>query len=474
VENIDVEGHFWPVGHPENQVAGRLRFDERRGVELDLIGSFHSFEEMFAEESAKEHRILGLIDGGKYVTLERCFQTNSRLEGFSDVRRQSFSAQHLLHGAHFEPDEPAEFTSITVDTDYLSHWVQRSEIRTEIDPSVPGSRSIRLDLSVPEKESFDLNLGTLSLGFHWKTEGDRRASMKLSHGCIFTREFDSVTPLRDVLRFGRAIQDLVTIGTDVPVLQSSVELKHPDIAHTFEDGTRTYLPIRFFAQPSAKIERSPKPPDARRMIFSYDQIGGIKGVAEWLSVRDRYRQVLGTLLSFRYSPMYMENKFQNCLQAAETFHRIRFSNELEPKADFKSRKRKVVSYIPLRTQREWVKKSLEYANEPRLRQRLEEMVAFADPPFSSLVGDPAAWAKRVTDQRNTLVHLDPRRSGADVEGGTLYFLAESAYFLVVLCLLRECGVPDDTIRQIEKNERFQFIAEHVKDELSKPAVRRNS
>ncbi len=465
MESFDVEGHFWPVDEPEKKISGRLRFDDKKGVELDLIGTFDSFH---AASKEKDHpRILGLVAGGKSVTLENCLNGGTSGELLSGFHRQSHSAQFLFQGAHFEPDESLEFTSISVATDHLAHWVQRAEIETAVDRNISNRRSVSMNLTVPENETLDLERGRLSLGFFWKTEGDSLTSKRLTHACKFKLEFDDLVPLPKLLRFGQAIQDLVTIGIDVPVLFSSVELKRPDVVHKFEDGTHIDLPITFFAAPAAKVERSPKPPPRHRIIFSYEQLGGINGVAAWLAVAEKFRPVLGSLLSFRYSPMYMENKFQNCLQAAETFHRIGLTNEIDPKAVFKSKKRKALRNVPSRVQRDWINRELQYANEKRLRRRLDEMASLAGTIFSELVGDPIAWTKRVTNQRNALVHRDPRRTVSDSNGGTLYFLAESAYFLVVLCLLRECGVPDEVLQRIGKNDRFTWIAKHVKEELLK-------
>jgi len=110
------------------------------------------------------------------------------------------------------------------------------------------------------------------------------------------------------------------------------------------------------------------------MFFSCSQAGGVQTIVKWVALSRTYRLVLGLLLSSQYSVrMYEENSFANMISSAETFHRMRFDNELMPKADFKSYKRKMAKAVTKelgRRARDWINKQLEHSNEPRLRQRL--------------------------------------------------------------------------------------------------------
>jgi hypothetical protein len=41
---------------------------------------------------------------------------------------------------------------------------------------------------------------------------------------------------------------------------------------------------------------------------------------------------------------------------------------------------------------------------------------------------------------------------------SLHLLSESVYFLVALCLLRECGASDATLAKIQQHQRFIWLA----------------
>jgi hypothetical protein len=55
-----------------------------------------------------------------------------------------------------------------------------------------------------------------------------------------------------------------------------------------------------------------------------------------------------------------------------------------------------------------------------------------------------------------MTHHDKERQIAFKEGD-LYFLAESVYLLVMLCLLRECGVNEDVLAEIGDSMSVQFL-----------------
>ena len=61
---------------------------------------------------------------------------------------------------------------------------------------------------------------------------------------------------------------------------------------------------------------------------------------------------------------------------------------------------------------------------------------------------------------NNIVH----RGGVRDNGNApLYELAESLYFLVVFCLLRECGVEDDVFEGIQQRQRFITLQKELSD-----------
>ncbi len=200
------------------------------------------------------------------------------------------------------------------------------------------------------------------------------------------------------------------------------------------------------------------------MFFPYEQLGGLSVVGRWIAVSRTYRPVLGALLTIRYSArIYVENRYLNVMAAAETFHRMRFANEVMPKAQYRALRRKIVKSIKFMLGSkiaDWLHNQLLYANEPRLRARLVELADYAGEAFSWLVGDTAEWAHIVTKARNRMTHHDQQQDvGMSYTG--MYVLADSVYVLVMLCLLRECDPSTDALLQIRNAQRIVRLRQQL-------------
>ena len=118
------------------------------------------------------------------------------------------------------------------------------------------------------------------------------------------------------------------------------------------------------------------------------------------------------------------------------------------------------SAVPNEWQR-WLREQLQYSNEPRLKQRLLDLAGYAGDTFTNLVGDVNKWAENLKDVRNRSVHRSAAR--VDPGGPSMYYLAESAYFLVALCLLRDCGVSSEALAKIRDHQRYKWLAAHLRE-----------
>ena len=65
-----------------------------------------------------------------------------------------------------------------------------------------------------------------------------------------------------------------------------------------------------------------------QMLFSFNDIGGLQGVAAWLKTSAKFKPVIGSLLSHWYlSTIYADNRFLNIIIAAEALERIRLNRK---------------------------------------------------------------------------------------------------------------------------------------------------
>ena len=166
------------------------------------------------------------------------------------------------------------------------------------------------------------------------------------------------------------------------------------------------------------------------MAFTFADLGGLDGVARWLEVAAKYRSTLGVVMNTSYRrTMFVNDRLLERLAALEGFHRIRSGMEA-----------------------------------PVLQTRLPDLTDLAGAPFEQLVGNVAAWRRRASAERNNIAHHKGRlvhQSSSD-----MYFTAEAAYWLFVLCMLREAQAPQPAFDHIVRCARFTWAMRKLRPNVN--------
>ena len=141
----------------------------------------------------------------------------------------------------------------------------------------------------------------------------------------------------------------------------------------------------------------------------------------------------GTLTSRWYTPQTAYSDFFSTVTAAETFERIR-------------RNQKV-----------------------RLNDALRELISAVGEPFRDLVADVDRWASRIARTRDNYVVHPGLRGNPD--GKDLYWKTEAVYTLVVLRLLRECGLHEAALPNRDNSEPMGRLAGRLADQAGRSGER---
>src|SRR5437764_14396941 len=71
------------------------------------------------------------VAGKRYLTLDKCFNTNTTLET-PGIRRQNYYVNRILAGHLFGNDEELTFDRCSVNFDQLPAWVHRSGVSVRL------------------------------------------------------------------------------------------------------------------------------------------------------------------------------------------------------------------------------------------------------------------------------------------------------------------------------------------------------
>ncbi|MET9558724.1 HEPN domain-containing protein [Streptomyces tauricus] len=299
----------------------------------------------------------------------------------------------------------------------------------------------------------------ISIGGVWKILGsDQKPGFEEDFSIAIS--YENPVDLESITQDVAVLQDLLTATADAVSVPTDIMLTVTSGDSEIDDDP-SFVQV-YGQQPAYARVKESKPGD---MVLRLRDLGGISSVARWFNFVRGRRVVLGLMLSSKYSQMYTENKFFNVVSAAETLHRMEFSNELRPADEYKNFRRMLVRNVP-KKYRSWLSQQLLYSNEPRLRDRLIELAEYAE--LSSVLNcDAQSWAKAVTDARNRMVHHD-KGKGPGASTVELYWLAESLRLMVLLCLAKFCEFQEGYVNKIREARSVSFLVGRV-GEIMEPS-----
>jgi hypothetical protein len=451
------EGMFWLPGKEDEQRAGRLKFDAVEGATLSLMGGFGNIIDQFSNQ-ARMIRIHG-VAGKRYLTLDGCFITDTTHE-MPGTSRQTYYVNRIITGALFGDGEYLTFDKCSVAFDQLPAWIRRSGVSVSLQTQTPDISTlpdkITIEFNPLQDEITQIGDEELRLSSTWALGGNNITQTYLNQGTYLELKYPAAQPLESILDDVKHLQDLLTLATAAPTVPEEITLWREDIVHELPSGEQRPQAMEYYAGQLAERVRLDAPQSAGKVLFQFNDIGGLPTIAQWVKVAREYHTVSGSLLSIRYAAgLYVENRFNNVISAAESFHRLRFPNEVMPEEKYKQYVDEILSDVRKSRQR-WLKYKLRYANEPRLWDRLDALVHYAGTAFVALYDEPKSWITVVTESRNRLTHHDKERA-INFQSGDLYFLTESVFALVMLCLLHECDVNEGTFAAIGASSSMRFL-----------------
>jgi hypothetical protein len=410
---------------------------------LTLIGAFRDLSTP-AKESDRASvypRILG-ISGDKAYTLEDCFQIHYKSPFLVDgIDSERVLVNQVFRGVHFEPDEPLEFHRVNVAMDWLAYWVGRGGIE-----DVPRKSHLlgewspdALAATVLKRVDAQICRGVkgeaVKLSQSWGVDGDGIVERRITQDFYFTIEHEGlVSPRALVERIGD-LQDLVSIGTGRVAAFRSLNFQHPDVVWP-PGGDRTYeVPVDFFAAWNVLNDEPTKFLHHFQMFFTFEEFGGMEGVERWLRAAHLHRSALGRVMHSRYAKAtFASDRLLHRTAAIEAFDRV------------------------------------SHSERSNFAGRVERCVGIAGEPFEVLVGDVESWVSTLRDARDDVAH---HRAGISAGGSSRLALADSAYWLFVLCMLRNAEAPPLVFQRIVEHEDFVFLRRRVSEALAPGEARRS-
>ena len=442
MKNWEVGGHWWLPGREGNKVPGTLAFDPKSGGTLTLIGALLEVEEVATAEATGDggfsieigedeieaagtyQRIYGRADNRDF-TLEEG-QESHRSGGmlWMSTSRQVVHVNRIFEGAHLPEGGAPSGNGLIVTLDGLTAWTGRTGITGKVLVSsseefppqytVQGSR---LPIDRVEVEAG----GQLSLRHYLNSDGE--AGIRgLRESFDLKVNYPDPTDAESLVDIASDLQDLVSLGTGRSAAFGKIAVLHPDVQRNLGNSTER-TPIHLYAAWTAQKTTGNKPLTGHDLFFTLEDLGGLEAVARWLRTAGKHRQSLSRVMATRYDrTKHVADRYLDCIASLERLNR-----------DEAGDSNQTVS----------------------LERRLRRCTNLAGAPITRLIPDVEAWIKVLKSDRDNVAHHYGRRLRQHT--AEQYYLAESAFWLFVCCMLRLSEAPDAVFDRIVEHEQFQFL-----------------
>lgn len=428
---LDVRGQWWLPGAEQSAVHGRLVFSQEEGGELDLAGQLADPSEA-GKGSGIYPLIHGLTDDGPHTLID-CYRLRASLSLAQPPRYETIRVNQIVRDAFYGPEDMVGGTAVAVGLARLAAWIGDTGFEEEWNHAASAAQSadspvFRLvSFRLPELSARTADSRVVRLQHLLGIEGDGVSTRTLTQAFQLRVDapHDSARVAVEILLdWASDLQDLVSVATGHTASFEFVHFFDPTGAGGAVDSGSGEVPLDFHAQWFAREDDGATRRRQLDLLFSFEQFGGIKGVARWLDVAARHRGALGRVMASRYMrSMFVSDRLLNCTAALESFDRD----------------------------------TIGYANSS-LRTRLLRCAELAGAPFEALVGDVERWAVSVVVERDEVAHHFGRH--VRKTGSTLY-LSLSLYFLFVLCMLRESGASEQVVEAVPAHSEFRWLAPKV-------------
>jgi hypothetical protein len=428
-QETEYAGQWWLASDPSKEVPGHL---DLAGPFLELTLDSPLLPKGGPEQDLEV--IHGRARGGFELTLL----------GAHSIRDWPIANWYLIDdavvGGHLGVAD-TEFTETTVVMDHLADWVPARGI--DINGSgrgEPGDKALEVSYTIQAPLEGRLDDGTeVRLATSVRTGSAPGSAfgrgITLSYAADVHWKYGTpITAQAIVAQHVAPFQELVGWATQRPVTVTAAYLRvHPD------QELLTWL--RKWRKPSVTSEEI--------------RVGNIRfyatdltptfaaGLQRWLDILKRNSDSVDLMVSLLFSaPRFVDTSLLLVAQSLEAYHRSTLERGRWPREIFKNRTGAVLERFKDQEDRElkeWLAQVLEFAYEPTLMERLNDLHIKVEPVLGDLLALRPRWADELKKMRNRYTHRG--KEGRDYEPRELDEMARFARIIFDVCVMLDIGLP---------------------------------
>ncbi len=461
-EKVVFKGTWFLPSNIEQRVAGTLTHNADTGTQLEIEDSFDDQDKPFESKLRNVDIILGISKEGDCITLFSCFLIRTI---WGNSYKAVWEANKVFVGCHALKPSDLCFAEVVLQVRPLFLWLNSSGI--QITDFTTPMQSTTFTYSKPDNITFSIDekvSGELGFSNSFSFPSSHSEAIEFTHSAALVIKTLGAEEIEynELWIYVQRFINWLTVATGYSCEVEKVSFYQNNlIKHELSDGTKIRQEIVSYFK-KQRISRKPNSPD--QFLFDFPKLKPYMpdALTSWFRLYESIEIILQILSeNMGRDVAFSEFHFKDIIQALEAFHRKLIRNERMNKTKYKAFKNKILSQIGDETERSFVKEQLNYANEPKLRERLVELINRCDiPSIQSIIGDKEIFVKLVIENRNYHTHLDKSGKKMILTPVELYHLSEKALALLFATILNEVIPDKEFINQtLRLSNRWGFRVE---------------
>ena len=447
-EKFEKAGYFWLPSTPDEKLPGTIRIIDSGKTELEILGIFGGQMKAFDLESDIK-RINGIIEGGKFVTLDKCFYKNKSFSS-GEISKSLVHVNFVFIDVHYDDEEDINFSSFKIAVEGLDEWLSISGIKVENDFE---AKRASINFNPPDEIQIKLTDDIdLIFTFAWTYPSlGNVTEAKISQKAYIKLISKKLLPLQSFISISFKLTNFLCFAIDQTVSITSVTAYSYDLKSKIGEDKEYEVPIKIY-YPSLPFSQNPPKIEWHTMLFRYQNISETlpKVLSKWLDAYDRIEPAFNLYFASKTGAhKYIDGKFLSLSQGIETFHRRTSNESVMPDKEFEKITTGLLDACP-KDRKKWLEGKLVYSNELNLRTRLKQIVKNFETFYGS-IKNRKSFINQIVNTRNYLTHYDINLKSSACSGAQLVDLCMKMECLFQLHFMKKIGFSNEQIGAVVDN-----------------------
>lgn len=416
IANFQHKGLWFLPSDTTTKVAGTIKFEAKKGLTLDLIGSF-------PRSGKTKELIWGVLEDGKYVTLFNNFE-NYRSFNLPGLEIAKYTSNFLFVGAHFTSKRDIAFNKVSVHYSHLDEWLNINSGFKKIETN-PKDYKIVIEYQLPSPIDIHLDSNTKMSVNLVATPPSRKAVQKdatIKQKAFIDFTYKRKTSFDKVLENTFHFQNFMTLALQQPAYHKELNAKIKN------KGSKGFHDIQIYFQVNNL-------PDEEKELHPIDILINFRLISDkftsviksWFDKKGKLETATDPFFSTYYNPfLYPTDKFLNLSRSIEAFHR----DNIRRTETNRQRFTEVFS---------------EFSRQFNPTLKIKSKVKFVD---------------TILKYRNQYTHSVPILKSKDKRFLELHYLSEKIQLIMTCALLSEINLTEKEIKSAIDSTRLYTHLRH--------------